>query len=54
MTTGKARAAVEGLTKRAMQPYKCTERGAQKEGTDGVCDEGEEGSGEEVGQRRLS
>jgi hypothetical protein len=44
---------VEGLTKRDIQPSKCTERGAEKEGANGVCEEGEEGGGEEVGQCRL-
>jgi hypothetical protein len=45
---------VEGLTKRDIHPNKCTERGAQTEGTDGVCDEVEEDGGEEVGQSRLN
>jgi hypothetical protein len=54
MTTRKTRAVVEGLMMRDIQPYKCAERGAQKEGTHGVCEEGEEGGGEEVGQSWLN
>jgi hypothetical protein len=50
MTTRKTRAVVEGLTKRDIQPYMCTERGAHKEGTGVVCEKGEEGGGEEVYQ----
>jgi hypothetical protein len=45
ITTRKTRAVVEGLRKRDIQPNKCTERDAQNEGTDGVCEEGEEGGG---------
>jgi hypothetical protein len=53
MTTPKTRAMVESLGKRDIQRRKCTERGAQKEGTDGVYEEGEEGCGDEIGQSRL-
>jgi hypothetical protein len=48
MTTRKTIAVVEGLTKRDIQPNKRTERGALREGTDGVCEEGEEGGGPAV------
>jgi hypothetical protein len=54
MTTWKTRAVVEGLTQLDMQPDKCTEKGAQKEGTDGVCEDGEECGAEEVRQNMLN
>ena len=40
--------------KSAEKEGKCTEKSAQKEGTDGVCEEGEEGGGEEAGQSMLN
>jgi hypothetical protein len=54
MTTRKTTTVVEGLTKRDIQPSKCTQRGAHTEGTDGVCEDGEEGGVEEVRPSMLN
>jgi hypothetical protein len=54
MTAWKTRAVVKGLTKRDIQLNQCTVKGAQKQGKDGACEEGEEGGSKEVGQNTLN
>jgi hypothetical protein len=53
MTTRKTKAVVEDLTNLDIHLNKCTNRGARKEDTDSVCEEGGKGGGEEDGKSRL-